>query len=268
MRYTPVITFDMDPTIRSTGLVGAHDVDDGAVRIVTISNPGKKNALTPSMLAQLPLLLPTSSSSLSQPVRVVIIEGDGATFSSGFDLAALDDERHRGVDPITVAADAIAACPVPVIAAVDGACYGGAVELIAACTIRVTSSATRFAVPAVRLGLVYPVSGLRRFRRVLGRHAERVLLTGQPFSAEDARAWGLVHDVVEDARVAARAVAADIARAAPIAVAGTLAAVRAIDDGAADDVVEGHRAAALASDDLVEGVVAANEKRPARFAGR
>ncbi|HEY1097355.1 MAG TPA: Mur ligase domain-containing protein [Myxococcota bacterium] len=62
--------------------------------------------------------------------------------------------------------------------------------------------------------------------------------------------------------------AAEIARAAPIAVSGTLSALRAIDDSADDDVIAGFRAAALTSEDLVEGVSAANEKRPAKFAGR
>ena len=70
----------------------------------------------------------------TQPIRVVVLEGEGGVFSAGFDLEALDDaERARGVDPITPAADAIASCAVPVIAAIDGHCHGGAVELCAAC---------------------------------------------------------------------------------------------------------------------------------------
>ena len=266
MRYTPGIGSVMAPTIRCTSFV-----DDDAICVLTISNPRKRNALTPSMLSLLATLLPSAPASPHQPLRAVIIEGDGATFSSGFDLAAISGVRDSGVDPITVAAAAIAACPVPVIAAVDGACYGGAVELLAACALRVTSSSARFAVPAVHLGLVYPASGLRRFRRLLGHNAERVLLVGRVFSAADACAWGLVHDVVDDARAFARALARDIAAAAPLAVAGTLGALRAIDndnDDNDDEVINDFRAAALGSADLDEGVCAANEKRPATFAGR
>ncbi|HEY1098757.1 MAG TPA: enoyl-CoA hydratase/isomerase family protein, partial [Myxococcota bacterium] len=175
-------------------------VDDTVVRVLTLDHVARRNALTPELLAAIPAALPSSSASPTQPIRAVILEGAASTFSSGFDLRAIDGEKHTGVDPITVAADAIAACPVPVVAAVEGACRGGAVELLAACHVRVAAADATFAVPAVHLGLVYPTSGLRRFRRVLGAAAERVLLVGRAFSAADARGWGLVHDVVADAR--------------------------------------------------------------------
>jgi len=243
-------------------------VDHGAVRVLTLAQPARRNALTPAMLSALRAALPTAPASPDQPLRVVIVEGADGVFSAGFDLEALDEvERARGVDPITPAADAIAACPVPVIAAVDGHCHGGAVELCAACPIVVAARGTRFSVPAVRLGLVYPAAGLRRFRRRLGAAAERVLLTGHAFSADDARAWGLVHDVVDDARAAARLLADTIAAAAPIAVAGTLAALRAIDDGD-DDAIAAARVRALASDDFREGLLAWKQKRPPVFGGR
>lgn len=243
-------------------------VDQGAVRILTLTQPARRNALTPSMLTALQGALPTAAASPAQPIRAVIVEGSGGVFSAGFDLGALDDgERARGVDPITPAADAIAACPVPVIAAVDGHCHGGAVELCAACPIVIAQRQTRLSVPAVRLGLVYPAAGLARFRRRLGAAAERVLLTGAPFSADDARAWGLVHDVVDDARAVARQLADSIAQAAPLAVAGTLSALRAVDAGD-DDAVSAARARALASDDFREGLLAWKQKRPPVFGGR
>lgn len=246
----------MEPAIRITSPASA-------VRVVTIDNQAKRNALTPSMLAAL-----VEAMRVSDDVRVVVLQGAGATFSAGFDLRAIDGERDRGVDPIGVAAAAIATCAVPVIAAVDGACFGGAVELLAACHLRMCDSSATFAVPAVRLGLVYPVGGLRRFRRVLGANAERVLLVGRPFGAAQAAAWGLVHDVVDEVRETALAMALDLAAAAPLAVRGSLQALRAIDANGSDDVVEAHRQAALTSADLVEGTRAANEKRPPKFEGR
>jgi len=201
-------------------------------------------------------------------VRAVVLQGDGGLFSSGFDLGALDDhERARGIDPITAAAGALQGCPVPVVAAVDGFCIGGAVELVAACAIRVAATSTTFAVPAARLGLVYPTGGLARLRAVLGRHAERVLAVGAPFLAADARAWGLVDDVVDDARAHAHQLAVAVAHNAPLAVAGTLTALRAVD---VDDHAgaEAARRPALRSADLVEGLAAAKEKRPPVFGGR
>lgn len=250
----------MEPTIRIAAAANS------AVRVVTIDNEPRRNALTPPMLASL-----AAAMSVDEHVRVVVLQGAGATFSAGFDLRAIDDEHDRGVDPIGTAAAAIAACAVPVIAAVDGACFGGAVEVLAACHIRLCAASTTFAVPAVRLGLVYPVGGLRRFRRVLGTNAERVLLPGRPFGAAQAAAWGLIHDVVSadgSVREAAMAMALDLAVAAPLAVRGSLQALRAIDAQADDVDVESRRTAALASTDLREGVRAANEKRPPKFEGR
>lgn len=242
--------------------------DHGAIRLVTLAHPARKHALTPGMLRDIVAALPSAPASSTQPIRVVVLRGDGDVFSSGFDLTALDEAaRARGVDPITPAADAIAACPVPVIAAIVGHCHGGAVELAAACPIAVAQRATRFSVPAVHLGLVYPAAGLARFRRRLGGAAERILLTGAAFDADDARVWGLVHDVVDDAVAFATDLAMRIAEAAPLAVSGTLQALRAIDSGD-HDAVAAARAAALDSDDLQEALRARHEKRPPVFGGR
>lgn len=241
--------------------------DHGAIRLVTLAHPARKHALTPGMLRDIVAALPSAPASSTQPIRVVVLRGDGDVFSSGFDLTALDEAaRARGVDPITPAADAIAACPVPVIAAIVGHCHG-AVELAAACPIAVAQRATRFSVPAVHLGLVYPAAGLARFRRRLGAATERVLLTGAAFDADDARVWGLVHDVMDDAVAFAMDLAMRIAEAAPLAVGGTLRALHALDnhDHAA---VAAARAAALDSDDLQEALRARHEKRPPVFGGR
>jgi enoyl-CoA hydratase/carnithine racemase len=260
----------MTPSLRVVDAPAGTDVDGAAVvvRELTLANPSKRNALTRSMLDALARALPTTPAGKGQPVRAVILQGAGGTFSSGFDLDDLDEaERTRGVDPIGPAARAIERCPVPVVAAVDGHCYGGAVELVAAAPIRVADATTTFAVPAVRLGLVYPTGGLVRLRALLGRNAERVLVVGRPFGAAEARAWGLIHDVVEDARAHARILADALAQNAPLAVSGTLAALRAVDD--ADlDAVDRLREPALASHDLLEGVAAAREKRPPKFGGR
>ncbi len=247
----------------SAELLSHDDVSDGVVvRVLTMSHPKKKNALTRSLLSALTTAL--SASSLGD-ARCVLLVGADNCFSAGFDLTALDGERDSGVDPIGGAASAIEACALPVVAGIDGVCFGGAVELAAACAVRVAAASTTFGIPAVKLGLVYPASGLFRFRRALGRHAERVLLTGFPFTAPQALMWGLIDDVGE--RAGALAVARTIASAAPLAVKGTRAALAAVDADVAI-AVEAARAEALASADLVEGVAAAKEKRPAKFAGR
>jgi enoyl-CoA hydratase/carnithine racemase len=258
------------------GSLGIQDVivdrdvvgDDVIVRVLTLDHAARRNALSPAMLTALQQALPRRSAGPQQPVRAVVLQGAAGTFSSGFDRTALDDdERARGVDPITPTATALQGCPVPVVAAIDGFCMGGAVELAAACAIRVAAMTATFAVPAVGLGLVYPTNGLARLRTVLGRHAERVLVVGESFSAAQARDWGLVDDVVDDPRAHASALARRIAVNAPLAVSGTLAALQALDAGAIEDA-ERARHPALSSLDLLEGLDAATKKRPPKFGGR
>jgi len=243
---------------------GALLVDDRAgVRILTLSQPARRNALTPVMLGAL-----VDAVTHVGDARAVVLIGEGAVFSAGFDLTAItEDVRAQGVDPIGDAAAAISACRVPVIAGVVGECHGGAVELCAACHVVVAAPSARFSIPAVRLGLVYPARGLVRLAARLGPAAARVAVTGAPFSSVDAARWGLVQELEEDATSRAHALAAACASAAPLAVAGTLAALRDIAAGAVDDI-ERHRAPALGSADLAEGIAAARARRPPTFTGR
>jgi enoyl-CoA hydratase len=240
---------------------------DVVVRTLTLSAPAKKNALTHSMLAALKRALPTTPAGTHQPVRAVVLQGAAGSFSSGFDLSALDDdERARGIDPIGSAADALERCLVPVVAAVDGCCMGGAVELASACALRIAASSTSFCVPATRLGLVYPTSGLARLQAILGPHSARVMAFAMPFAAVQAQMWGLIHEVVDDARSEAAKRAREIAGCAPLAVSGTLAALKALQRGDRDGA-ERLRVPSLRSTDLAVGIEAARKKMPPIFGG-
>lgn len=253
--------------------------DEGAVRVLTLSNPPKRNALTRASLDELRGALPTTPSSDAQPIRVVILRGDpaGKCFSAGYDISAIDEaEKDAGLDPIRAPADALEACPVPVLAAIEDACMGGAFEIAMACTLRVAATSAKLAMPPARLGLVYSPSGLQRFLRVASPSTvQRLFLTGERLGGAEAQRKGLVDLAVEPggAFEEARAIAAQIASNAPLAVSGLLDAIRrcARPGGPSDEdraAIEAARARTVASADLAEGVAAFLGKRAPVFHGR
>ena len=250
--------------------------EDGAL-VARIANETRANALDEAILDDLVSLL---EGPRTAGARVVLLAGArGPPFSAGLDLRdrgageppAFVQERARRLGP---AARAIAAAPVPVIGVLNGAAFGGALELAIACDWRIARRGARLGMPAARLGVVYAADGLRRFVAAMGpARTRRLFLTGTPVDADEALRMGLVDEVVEEDTLweAARAAAADVARAAPLAVAGTRAVVRAIEDGAAPEAVDatadGWRARAFGSEDLREGLRAFRERRPPEFRG-
>jgi enoyl-CoA hydratase/carnithine racemase len=250
--------------------------EDGAVLVLRISNPGRANALDEPILDAL-------ASRLHAPppaARAVLLGGEGDRhFSAGLDLAGeaaaeLTDDLRDGERRLGAAAAAIADCPLPVIGVLNGAAFGGALELAIACDWRIAQAGAQLGMPAARIGVVYAADGLRRFVAAMGPgQARRLFLTGVPIDAEEALAMGLVEQVVEPAGLwaAARAAAAEVAAGAPLAVAGTRAVVRALSDGSppadVEEIARRWRGRAFASDDFAEGLAAFRERRPPEFGG-
>lgn len=263
-------------TSDSAGRIDAEH--DGLVAVVTIANEARANSLDDSMLAALAEQL--SADALGD-VRAVVLTGAGdRNFSGGVDLQARDGEAltdavRTGERLLGRAAAAVEGCPVPVIAAINGNAFGGALEIAMAADWRIAARGARLGMPPARLGWVYAAEGIQRFVRVAGAPATRELfLTGRPIDVERARQIGLVNRVVDrnellDLAIAdARAVAAN----GPIAIAGMRSVIRAIEDGVAPseagDIAERWRQRAFQSDDIEEGLRAFREKRDPHFTGR
>lgn len=174
---------------------------DGAVATVLIDNPAHRNALTRAMWLRLAEVMGELSDDAD--TDVVVLRGAGGTFSAGAAIDELpgllrDDAtgRYDG-GATTLAEDAVAACPKPTLAVVEGYCIGGAVQLLNACDIRLAADDARLAITPSKLGIVYPLSALERLVRNIGPVATRDLLfTGDLIDAATALRLGLLTRVV------------------------------------------------------------------------
>jgi enoyl-CoA hydratase/carnithine racemase len=244
----------------------------GAIAIVTLRNDKKKNALDPPMLDALCAALARLP---AEGARAVVLTGAGDVFSSGYDIAALPpSDAALTANPMGPALAAIAGGPLPVIAALNGAAIGGGCELAATCDLRVAHDAVTLMMPPVRLGLVYAPTGLGRFVALCGLSRTRELfLTAAPVPALRARDWGLVDHVVARDEVLATALtlATEMAKGAPLAVAGTRRALELLMptvDGAATAELARLMHEAWTSEDAAEARAAFRDKRKPEFKGR
>jgi enoyl-CoA hydratase/carnithine racemase len=169
---------------------------------------------------------------------------------------------------------AIIACPIPVIAAVNGAAYGGGCEIAAAADFVYASTDARFALTEVTLGIMPGAGGTQNLPRAIGeRRAKELILSGLPFSASEAEAWGLVNRVVPQEQLleATLAIADRIAGNGPVAVRQAKQAIHrglqmSLADGLAFEIEAYNRLVPTA--DRREGVLAFNERRKPSFQGR
>lgn len=249
---------------------------DRRVALVEIDRPEVRNALDTTTRTSLVAALDWAAG--CDGVGVVVLAGRGGeAFASGADLG-----EHAVVDPMAVrraqvgrrVGDAVAECPRPVIAMIDGYCLGGGCELALAADLRVASTRARLGQPEVRLGLIPGGGATQRLPRMIGPGAAmRLILTGAIVDADEALRLGLVDLVVEpsDLAAATHELAATIAAHPADALALAKEAVRAsLEVGLAAGLARERDllAVALAGPDAAEGVAAFRERRPPRFRGR
>jgi enoyl-CoA hydratase len=242
------------------------------VLLVTLSRPSAGNSLS-SLMAQELLALWSAEETKAQ--RCIVLTGAGEKiFCAGADLKERDGmtdaawvEQHRLFEAMR---DALIALPCPVICAVNGAAYGGGAEIALACDFIYAAPTARFALPEVKLGIMPGLGGTQNLARAAGeRRAREVLLTGEPFSAQEALAWGVVNRVSASVVEDALATAAKIAANAPLSVRAIRKALKAGLPMGEALVAELEAYDSLTpTADRREGIAAFNEKRKARFQGR
>lgn len=261
----------------------------GRVARVTLTGPGKGNAMGPDFWRELPQVF--GELDADAEIRAIVLTGSGKNFSFGLDLPAMSPtfgpllgekalaaprtdflyEIRAMQDAVT----AVAACRKPVVAAVSGWCVGGGLDLIAAADIRLASAEASFSLREAKVAIVADMGSLHRLPAIIGEGQLRELaFTGKDIDAARAEKIGLVNDVYPDrdaVLAAADTLAAEIADNPPLVVQGVK---DVLDQPQAAKVADGLRyvaawnAAFLPSEDLTEAIQAVFEKRKPSFGGK
>jgi enoyl-CoA hydratase/carnithine racemase len=213
-------------------------IDQGPVRTIRMNRPEKKNALTSGMYDSMAQAIETASG--SSPIRCVVIAGVPGTFSAGNDLGDFMKAATGGEglgNAVLRFLYSLARAERPLVAAVQGVAVGIGTTMMLHCDYAVAATDARFSTPFVALGLVPEAASSLLAPRLMGhRHAFELLVMGRPLSGEEAKARGLINQVVPADQVEAEAMKAaqTIAALPPEGVAIS----RRLMKGASDEVVK------------------------------
>ena len=251
---------------------------DNGVLLITLNRPHVSNAFDTQTGIDLKNCF-TALNEQSREYRSVVLTGAGdKAFCAGGDLKernSLNDEQWLLQHEIFERAfKAVLDCPIPVIAAVNGAAYAGGLEIMLQCDFAYASTTARFALTEVSLGIMPGGGGTQLLPRIIGeRRAKELILAAKPFSADEAHAWGLVNKLCkpEDLMTETLAVAERIAANAPISV---RTAKHSIHHGLQMDLASGMLfeieayQRMVGTQDRKEGIRSFNEKRKPKFIGK
>jgi methylglutaconyl-CoA hydratase len=249
---------------------------EGPVLRLTMARPERRNALSRNLVGALRAAI--AGVEEGGPTRVVVLAGEGPVFCAGGDITEYREMAERGprredAEGLADLLAAMAACPAPVVARVQGAAFGGGFGLVCAADIAVAAAGTRFSLSEARLGLVPAVISPYVLAALGRRQATARMLLAAPFGVEEALRCGLIHQAApaDGLDGAMEEVVRDLLRGAP----GALTTIKRIpemvaaaDPGHLRDLTAGLLTDRLASDEGREGLTAFLEKRRPAWAPR
>jgi enoyl-CoA hydratase/carnithine racemase len=248
------------------------------ILLVTLNRPERANSLSTKMGEEMIAVFGALEADLDLARAVVLTGAGDRVFCAGADL-----KQRDGMDDIAFQRQhylfermmrMLLACPVPLIAAVNGAAFAGGLEMAMCCDFAYATEGTRFALTEVTRGIMPGGGGTQLLPRTIGpRRAKEVIFTGEPFGAQQALEWGIVNRLCPPGTVVdqALATARRIADNAPVSI---RQAKKSIDFGLGTDLRTGMQMEIEAyyqlipTEDRREGIAAFNEKRTPVFKGR
>jgi enoyl-CoA hydratase/carnithine racemase len=251
--------------------------DDGVAQ-VRLNRPDKMNALDPAMFDA---LIAAGEALRTMPgLRAVVLAGEGRAFCAGLDLGSfaaggsdptrnLAERTHGNANRVQEAAMTWRKCPVPVIAAVHGVCFGGGLQIASGADIRVVHPAARLAIMEMRWGLVPDMGGYALWRTLVrGDMLRELVYSNREFSGTEALGLGLATFVESDPLARAQAIAAEIAARNPEAVRAAKRLFDVMDNEDTDSILLAESRAqdgVIRRPNHVEAVLAGTQKRAAVF---
>jgi len=254
-----------------------YDVQDG-VATITMNRPEKLNAFNGTMLQEMSRVLDEVYERAD--IRVLVFTGAGRAFSPGADFEWFDMAKFAPLMRVTPRRvthrffDELEFLEKPVIAAINGTCAGGGLELALSCDLRIAADSARFGLPEVNAGIMPGSGGCCRLIEVVGvGRAKELAMTGELISAQKAEAINLVNAVVpaQELMAKVRDMAATLIKKAPLAVGMVkhiINTARGVDPTTGRILERLGGSVLVNTEDAKEGVRAFKEKRPPRWTGR
>lgn len=243
---------------------------DGKVARIVIARPEKRNAFTQATWEALPGLIEQAVAG----ARVLIVEGEGGSFSAGADIGEFatltGDPAWRAANQaaIRAAMSTLASTAIPTMALIEGDCIGGGCGLGLCCDLRIAGPGARFGITPAKLGLVYSLDDTRRLVEAVGpSQAKRILFSADLLDAAEAARIGLVTILSDDPRAEAGALAQRLAAVSSHSQRQSKLMIKRILGGQTEDDADTRALFAAAFDgrDFREGSAAFLERRPAAF---